>query len=357
MTHAPGTAERSDRELVLAFQAGDDVAFDELYRRHRERVAKVCYRFMNNRPDAEEAAQEAFLKAFQALPRFNGQYQVGAWLTRIAANVCVDNLRVRSRTHLVALPGEEKMPEREPGPEDILVGEHPEVDVAITEMQPLHADALRMRAVDGLSHIEMANRLDMSPPQVKALLHRARSSFKRAWDKAQGWLLAPVIGIRSLDRSSQVSNSPNLAVLSAQAPALAERAAASVLIMVVAMSGSGASLSTGDAPAGAGGHTRVVALDDRNDLRPVQVTERAAVPEETRSTTAATGPGPAAEGELIALPDILTSTIEGKDKAPEDDGNTDDRSDNEQDFVPPTVKERQGEAVNLVKETLTNLDE
>src|SRR5688500_17363271 len=118
MTDAPGAAERSDRELVLAFKAGDDAAFDELYRRHHERVAKVCYRFMNNRPDAEEAAQEAFLKAFQALPRFNGQYQVGAWLKRIAANVCVDNLRVKSRTHLVALPGEENIPEREPGPEE-----------------------------------------------------------------------------------------------------------------------------------------------------------------------------------------------------------------------------------------------
>ena len=90
----PDISGRSDRELVLAFQAGNEAAFDELYDRHHDRVARVCFRYMNNRPDAEEAAQEAFLKAFQALPRFNGQYQVGAWLSRIAANVCVDNLRV-----------------------------------------------------------------------------------------------------------------------------------------------------------------------------------------------------------------------------------------------------------------------
>lgn len=350
----PDISGRPDRELVLAFQAGDEAAFDELYRRHRERVARVCYRFMNNRPDAEEAAQEAFLKAYQALPRFNGQYQVGAWLSRIAANVCVDNIRVKSRTHLVALPSDDRHSLIEQGPEDILVGDYPEIDVAIDNIQPLHANALKMRALEGLSHVEMAGALDMSPSQVKALLHRARSSFKKAWDKAQGWLLAPILGARSLDRSAQVSNtSSNLAAISAQAPALAERAAASVLIVMVALSGDPSSLSKAAAPEPP---TEIAVEDGRiqGEIKPVQareqgepVVENTAVVEEPEATV---------EGELLALPETLSSTIEGSDKPAEDEAGPGPTSEEKEALVPPMVKEGQKEYQQLVQETLGNIN-
>jgi RNA polymerase sigma-70 factor, ECF subfamily len=90
-------ASLPDRELVLAFQAGEDDAFDHLYQRHRARVTRICRRMLGNLNDAEEASQETFLKAFGALHRFNGRYQVGPWLARIATNVCVDHLRSRGR--------------------------------------------------------------------------------------------------------------------------------------------------------------------------------------------------------------------------------------------------------------------
>jgi RNA polymerase sigma-70 factor (ECF subfamily) len=338
--------------LVLAFQAGDEAAFDELYRRHRDRVARVCYRFMNNRPDAEEAAQEAFLKAYQALPRFNGQYQVGAWLSRIASNVCVDNLRVKSRTHLVALPSDDRHGFTEKGPEDILLGEYPEIDIAIDNIQPLHANALKMRALEGLSHVEMAGALDMSPSQVKALLHRARSSFKKAWDKAQGWLLAPILGARSLDRSTQVSNtSSNLAAISAQAPALAERAAASVLIVMVALSGDPSSLSKAAEP------EPPAAVEDgriQGEIKPVQAREQRepvvqdpVVVEEPKATV---------EGELLALPETLSSTIEGSDKPAEEEAGPGPTSEDKEALVPPMVKEGQKEYQQLVQETLSGIN-
>jgi RNA polymerase sigma-70 factor (ECF subfamily) len=355
MTGAPGLAGRSDRELVLAFQAGNEAAFDELYRRHHDRVTRVCYRYMNNRPDAEEASQEAFLKAFQALPRFNGQYQVGAWLARIATNVCVDNLRVRSRTHLVALPGDEQGSLSEPGPEAIVVGEYPEIDVAIENIQPLHAHALKMRALDGLSHVEIAGRLRMSPPQVKALLHRARSSFKKAWDKAQGWLLAPVLGARSLDRSTQVSSTSNLAAFSAQAPALAEKAAASVLIVMAALSAPSALSSFPES--GRAGEA-VVSTDERTgqDVRAKTVERK-----ETRATAkdapATEEPAPISLDPL-ALPETLTSTIEGHDRvtAEEDDEGGGRPDESNGGILPPSVKEDPPDAKQVVEEALGNLD-
>jgi RNA polymerase sigma-70 factor (ECF subfamily) len=352
MTGAPGLAGRSDRDLVLAFQAGDEAAFDELYRRHHERVTRVCYRFMNNRPDAEEASQEAFLKAFQALPRFNGQFQVGAWLARIATNVCVDNLRVRSRTHLVALPSDDRSSLTEPGPEEILVGDYPEIDVAIENIQPLHAHALKMRALEGLSHIEMAGHLRMSPPQVKALLHRARSSFKKAWDKAQGWLLTPILGARSLDRSTQVSSTSNLAAISAQAPALAEKAAASVLIVMVAL-GAPSTFSSLPRPGTAGGSA--VSEESNNTDASVKAIGSRTNKNLARNKRAVEDLAPVA-GDPLAIPETLTSSIEGHNKVAVDDGGTDRPDETDDGILPPGVKEGPPEATELVEETLERLN-
>jgi len=345
-----GVGDHSDRDLVLAFQAGDRSAYDELYRRHHARVARLCYRFLHSRADAEEAAQETFLKAFQALPRFNGQYQVGAWLSRIAANVCVDHLRVKTRSHLVALPNEEKVGATERGPEEILVGDDPRLDMAIKDLQPLHADALRMRGLDGMSHVEIAGRLDMTPSQVKALLHRARSSFKKAWDKAQGWLLAPLVKARSIDRSSNVSGaSSNFAVVSAQAPAFAEKAAASALIVVAALAGPSSSPST---PSNVEVSIAEVAPKGDNpvtDARSAVTTTESVSAGETAPEESTT----LADDLVAALPDTLRETIEGRDQMDPDDGGDDPTSGGEGSMVPPTVKESQKE----VRETVVDIVE
>ena len=348
-------ADRSDRDLVLAFQAGDLDAYDELYRRHRERVARVCYRFLNSRADAEEAEQETFLKAFQALHRFNGQYQVGAWLARIASNVCVDHLRVKSRTHLVALPSEDRVVVVEKGPEEILVGEHPRLDAAIEGVQPLHANALKMRAVEGMSHVEIAGKLDMTPSQVKALLHRARSSLRRAWDKAQGWLLLPLVKTRSVDRSSQVSNvSSNLTVISAQAPALAEKAAASVLIVMVALSGS-TGIPSGPSSDGVGVAEAPQPPKVESETRSVSHGTR---PEVSRSAEQETATETPATDLVTSLPDTITSTIEGQGEQVESEGEGGGSSSRgETEIIPPTVKETPDKVRETVKETLDSVVE
>jgi len=331
----PGVGDHSDRDLVLAFQAGDTSAYDELYRRHHDRVARVCYRFLHNRPDAEEAAQETFLKAFQALPRFNGQYQVGAWLTRIATNVCVDHLRVRSRSHLVALPHDDGVVGTDRGPEEILAGNDPRLEIAINDMQPLHARALQMRGLHGMSHVEIAGRLQMTPAQVKALLHRARSSFKKAWDKAQGWMLAPLVKTRSFDRSSEVSSaSSNLAAISAHAPALAEKAAASVLMVVVALSGAPSTPATRSNVGAAVGE---VAPRFETDVRPARVAVDARSVDNVADADAAAAEPEATEDLITALPETVTSTIEGRDTIGSDEDEYGSPG-NEGELVPPTVK-------------------
>lgn len=230
----------SDRDLVLAFQQGRSGAYDEIYRLHSARIRRVCSRMLKNPQDVEEATQETFLKAYQALGRFNGQYQLGAWLARIASNVCLDHIRSRSRGGAqVALSDEHESAGTERGPEEIVVGENPRIHQAIAEIQPLHAQALKLRALGGLSHREMAGELQMSPAQVKALLHRARTSFRRAWDQAEGWALAPIAGLRSFfsNKSGSTASSNLIGFTPTVSPLLAERMAASAVIVAVALSG------------------------------------------------------------------------------------------------------------------------
>lgn len=242
-----GTAapEWPDRDLVVAFKAGERWAYDEMYRRYGARVEGICRRMLGNVEDAHEATQETFLKAYQGLPRFNGNYKLGAWLSRIAANVCLDQIRARGRrATLVPLPSEDAAHEVDPGPED-LVASGDRAFSTLDEIQPLHAQALALRAIEGMSHKEMAYRLDMSPQQVKALLHRARDSFKRAWESASGWLVAPLIGLRSVLSSSEKSGTagaPAVLVGSSATPLLAEKVAASAIVVAAALSG----MTTGD---------------------------------------------------------------------------------------------------------------
>ena len=350
MTQEGGPGTLSDRELVLAFQAGDRAAYDELYRRYHDRVARVCYRFLNNRPDAEEAAQETFLKAFQALHRFNGQFQVGAWLARIATNVCVDHLRVKSRSHLVSLPTEITVAEQ--GPEELLVGDHPRLDVAIQEIQPLHADALKMRALDGMSHVEIAGRLSMTPAQAKALLHRARTSFKKAWDKAQGWLVLPIFGTRSLDRSPQVSQMPsNVVMFAAQAPALAEKAAASVLIVMAALTGLPSTPATPSAVDVALPQIGVAVEDGKAN------SARRHIDASTTAAPVVAAEATSPEDPLIVLPETLTSALEGHHRMNTDDDGGDPTSGaGEGDPIPPTVKESPKKAKEVAAELLETID-
>lgn len=228
-----------DRDLVLNFQNGDERAYAEIFKRYHGRVWGICKRMLPTAQDAEEATQETFLKAYQALGRFNGSFYLGAWLSRIATNVCVDHLRSKAKSNLVALSDEPDDLVMEPGPEQIVVGEHPRLQQAIEEIQPLHASVLALRTLEGLSHQEIAGHLQMSPSQVKALLHRARCSLRRAWDKAEGWAVAPVLGVRHLLSDRSTGEAARLASMSpSAAPFIIERvAAASAIIVAAALTG------------------------------------------------------------------------------------------------------------------------
>jgi RNA polymerase sigma-70 factor, ECF subfamily len=188
-------ADLDDRMLVLDFQAGhSDEAYAEIHRRYVALARHICLRILGNPHDAEEATQETMLRVFQGLSRFNGRYAVQPWVARIATNVSLDITRARARRpqtadrtldtleddhayeHLGVDPGE--------AVERNLEGER--VNGVLLDLPERHREALVLREYEGRSHKEIGDALGVTPTQAKALIHRARGSFRRIWAGSDG---------------------------------------------------------------------------------------------------------------------------------------------------------------------------
>jgi len=331
-----------DRDLVVAFKAGQAWAYDEMYLRYGARVEGICRRMLGNVEDANEATQETFLKAYQGLPRFNGNYKLGAWLSRIAANVCLDQIRARGRrATLVPLANEDSAHEVDPGPEELVAIEDRAFST-LDEIQPLHARALKLRAIEGMSHKEMADRLEMTPPQVKALLHRARDSFKRAWENASGWIVAPVLALRSLlgDGEKGGPAGAHMVVMSSSAtPLLAEKVAASAIVVATALAGATGSSITQSTPP--------------PSLRAAMATPPASADIETPPPTVESEVDAAAKTPVEKIAAILEDVKEKTEDQSEDNQEKDDNGGDGSGEDDPRRASKQ--IVKTVKETVDDL--
>jgi RNA polymerase sigma-70 factor (ECF subfamily) len=181
-----------DRELrneengwALAAQAGDEMAFTNLIERYERAVYNLCYRMLGNPGEAEDAAQEAFLRAYRAIKRFDPERKFSTWVMSIASNYCIDQLRKR-RLFTLSL---DEMPyldvsDSAPGPEGRLVkGEfESEIREILGSLGEMDRAAVIMRYWHELSYDEIAEALDLTNSAVKSRLHRARRTLADAWD-------------------------------------------------------------------------------------------------------------------------------------------------------------------------------
>jgi RNA polymerase sigma-70 factor (ECF subfamily) len=184
-----------DRALVEAWQAGDASAFDDLYTRYFDRLRAFCQRRVGDRVEAEELAQEAFVKALQALPRFDGERRFYPWMTVIASRLCIDHHRRRGRVE----PSDEiDLGTVDDGHEDRL---RERVDLehlhrALGRLGPRHVEVLDLRERKGLTYDEIAGELGVPHSTVEALLFRARRALRREFHLVSAERLAgvPVLG-------------------------------------------------------------------------------------------------------------------------------------------------------------------
>ena len=170
----------ADPDLVTRAAGGDPTAFQTLVERHRSMVYRVAYQFAGNHYDAEDIAQEVFLKVYRSLDRFRQDAQLTSWLYRIVMNACIDHRRRQSPITSAPL-GEEaerrllNTPEECPGPEDrAYAGELGEVlECEIARLPHGQRIVFVMRHHQGLKLCEIAEALGVAEGTVKRQLHAA----------------------------------------------------------------------------------------------------------------------------------------------------------------------------------------
>lgn len=173
-----------DRDLVLCAQSGDDDAFEDLYRRYFARLYRFCLRRVGDPHEAEELTQEAFTRAYGALPRLAGERRFYPWLSVIASRLCVDAFRRRARSEPTAVVD---LGVLEGGHEDVDNGA--DVDLlgrALDRLTPRHRHVLTLREQEGWSYQHIADHYEVSLGTVEALLHRARKALRREFEVLAG---------------------------------------------------------------------------------------------------------------------------------------------------------------------------
>jgi RNA polymerase sigma-70 factor (ECF subfamily) len=185
-----------DAELLELLRSGDDAAYQILVQVNTAQMLAVARRFMRNEDDARDAVQDAFLSAFRALEKFEGDSLLSTWLHRITVNACLMKLRTRRRhpeesiddllpgfldDGRLATPSEPW----EGGAEALLETEENRrlVSAAIDRLPGKYRTVLMLRDIEDYDTEQTALALDLTVPAVKTRLHRARQALKSLLDR------------------------------------------------------------------------------------------------------------------------------------------------------------------------------
>jgi RNA polymerase sigma-70 factor (ECF subfamily) len=168
-----------DTAAVAAAQKGNRTAFEWLVRRHQTRALAVALGVLRNKEDARDACQDAFVRAFRGLDRFDGQAQFSTWLHRIIVNICIDRLRHPS-FGLVPLNDVEPLLAGSDDPLRTIEGAQlgGRIGAALAQLTDKHRTALVLREVQGLSYLEIASAMKCSVGTVMSRLFHARKKMQ-----------------------------------------------------------------------------------------------------------------------------------------------------------------------------------
>ena len=174
--------EKREQQLVSAARQGDMEAFEALIHRYEKRVFALTVRMCGNPEDAAEAAQEAFLAAWQGLAFFRGDSSFSTWLYRLASNACVDLLRREGRHRAAAGPSldDEELnldvPDGALSPQEAAERQElrEEIERGLAALSPEHREVLILREIHQLRYDEIAQALDLDVGTVKSRISRAR---------------------------------------------------------------------------------------------------------------------------------------------------------------------------------------
>jgi RNA polymerase sigma-70 factor (ECF subfamily) len=187
-------------EWVQAAMQGDQQAFADIVYAYQDSVYNLCYRMLGERTEAEDAAQEAFLRAYLNLARYDPSRSFKTWLLSIASNYCIDRLR-RRRLQWLSLD-EEPVVDRlslhsdDPEPEHTTIDRERSraIQALLAELSPEYRAAVVLRYWYDYSYIEIADMMDTTESAVKSRLFRARQALAdKLGDQAAARLASPLM--------------------------------------------------------------------------------------------------------------------------------------------------------------------
>lgn len=176
-----------DPELLTRSAQGDRRAFDELMRRHENRVFGICLRILRHREAALDAAQDTFITVFRKANQFRGDSQFSTWLYRVAVNTCYDQLRRTSRRRTDALPEGFDHPDARAEADIESVELRPDLTAALAGISEEFRAAIILVDVEGQSVRDTAKVLGVAEGTVKSRLHRGRRELARILGNPESW--------------------------------------------------------------------------------------------------------------------------------------------------------------------------
>lgn len=171
----------AEAALVARLRAGDEDAYETLFRAHAGAMLAVARRYLGDTDEAADAVQDAFVSAFRAMPGFAGTARLGTWLHRITVNACLFRLRARRRSRLVPLADHQPHnPDPVMSPEDVLIRAETAavVRTCIGRLPAAYRTVIGLRDLDELDTDATAARLRTNAGVVKTRLHRARQALR-----------------------------------------------------------------------------------------------------------------------------------------------------------------------------------
>ena len=184
-----------EAELIKRSKNGDVDAFERLISPYQKKILNFAYRMLASREDAEDAAQEVFVKAYKALGSFDAESGFSTWLYKIASNTCLDELRRRKRRgddksisiNRESEDGEYELPLHDETNSPYLSAQkkeaHKALASAIEQLGEEHRAVVVMRDINGLSYEEIARITDSAVGTVKSRLCRARLILRKILEK------------------------------------------------------------------------------------------------------------------------------------------------------------------------------